>query len=227
MISKNIKTIIDLSLGDGCLRKREKDTYPIIDMTHSIRQQQYAEHKATLLREAGLTVVSKEIKGTGKNTGKQYYRVYSWQHPFLHTAHKYLYNSGRKAIDKHLLKLLDEASFAYYFLDDGGVSTTILGLSKTVRRIYTQRFAHRYGIAAMAFSREENLLFIDWMQATLNLRARLYTEKKTGSNWIYISDIENMNRLRTIVLPYATDDMLYKFSYQHGSKGIPATLVAR
>lgn len=226
MISRNIKTVIDLTLGDGSLRKRDRDTFPIFDTTHTIRQKQYAEHKADMLRIAGLSVISKEYAGTGKNTGKQYYRVYSHQHPINHTAYKYLYNSGRKAIDKHVLRLLDAESFAYLFLDDGGPSTAIYTLDKTLKRIYENRFATRYSIATQSFTFAENTLLVEWMKEKLDLVGSVYQEK-SGACLIYVRGIENMNRLRAIVLPYATPDMIYKFSYQHGSKGIPYTTMKR
>lgn len=226
MISKNIKTVIDLTLGDGSLRKREHDTFPIFDTTHTIRQKQYAEHKANKLRSAGLTVISKEYAGTGKNIGKQYYRVYSHQHPINHTAHKYLYNSGRKAIDKHLLRILDVESFAYLFLDDGGPSTAIYNLDKTLKRIYERRFATRYSIATQSFTYAENILLVEWMKEKLNLAGHVYQERN-GHCLIYVRGIENMNLLRALILPYATEDMLYKFSYPHGSSGIQYTTVQR
>lgn len=226
MISRNIKTVIDLTLGDGSLRKREHDTFPIFDTTHTIKQKQYAEHKANKLREAGLTIVSKEYAGTGKNVGRQYYRVYSHQHPINHTAYKYLYNSGRKAIDRHVLRILDAESFAYLFLDDGGPSTANYSLDRTSKRIYERRFATRYSIATQSFTYDENILLIAWMKEKLNIIGRVYQEKN-GHCLIYIHGIENMDKLSALVIPYATKDMLYKFSYQHGARGIPYTKVQR
>ncbi len=223
MIDKNLKTVIDFMIGDGFVDGKRKESR--IRIEHSIAQKEYAYYKYNKLLELGLPVSIREYTSTTtKNNGRQYVRIDSRQHPIFSTAYKYLYNKGRKAVDKSLLKQLDAESLAYWFMDDGYAKHTHSLQKKTaagkIYYDYVRPITSLYGLCTDSFTYEENLLICDWIKQTFDIWTRPHKHSKT--TWrVYFGPLEAKDKLLQHIKPFIIPSMKYKISAPHSFKDIP------
>lgn len=226
MIPKNIKLIIDITIGDGWIGYRDnKRRFPYYICEHGEAQIDYCKYKGNLLKEFGYEITEWDkvnTKETSRNFGRRYYRIYSREHLDFHTAHKHVYNKKRKAIDKHLLRDMDVESLAFWFMDDGSVHTTNYILTKHTKVIYNQKYADRYNLATNSFSYGEQLLIVDWLKEKFNLDAKIILNNKRKTYTLNFYGIENKTNLVSLLKPYIEKIpcMLYKISYPNSNKDL-------
>ena len=228
MISTTVKTLIDLCLGDGYFSKQHTNARLKID--HSEKQREYLWHKAQKLESLGIT--GKETIYHRTLAGKTHI-VYSYQthvHPDITTAHKWLYNKGRKAIDKALLKQLDVVSLAYFFMDDGTANRTNKSSSKHPiygRSIYTYpvQKINSYTLQTNCFTYDEVRLLQDWMLSMFNIHTLIQFAR--GLPELRISGIDEKNKFRDLIKPLVLPLFYYKFDGVHQFKGVQYTSVQR
>jgi hypothetical protein len=224
-IPKDIKLLIDLTLGDGYIGLKS-NKYTTMRIEHAIKQKAYAQHKERLLTDAGFNVLSRELTiENGKNAGKSYYRIDIHGDNRLATAHKHIYNKGRKFIDKHLLRDLDILSLAYWFMDDGSAKLSHYNLKKDQKVIYELPKIGVYKFSHCGFTFDENKLFCDWLKYKFNIDAMVIKHGKFYVSAIYT--ISAKDRFRYLIEPYIIPSMYYKIMFPHSFSGIPFTKTLR
>lgn len=223
MLPENIKVLLDLGIGDGSITKQPNGNCSFT-IVHSMKQAVYAKHKAELLRAHGFSVNENIYTATsGKNAGKQFYRVYARVNPAIKTAYKWLYNKGKKTLDKALFRQLDARTLAYWFMDDGSAKTTNYQKEDWGRRVYERRKVSSYMFATDGFTFEECRLMQNWLLEKFGIVSTLARNK---SNYrVAISNIPSKDKFREIVEPYVIDSMHYKLDYPHTFVGIKYFLV--
>ena len=161
MLPENIKTIIDFTIGDGWLGYKQKsDKHAHFDIMHCIDQIEYSKHKESILNSLGFN--TKGYIYVDPRTNKSYYRFYTEQHPDFSAAYKHIYNRGRKGIDKHLLRDLDDRSLAYIFMDDGSSHRTNKQNIRGTYKIYSDYITSDYRISINSFPLDEINMFRYW-----------------------------------------------------------------
>lgn len=216
MIPENIKLLIDLTLGDGWIGYNGSSVRGRIE--HSIKQKEYAQHKEQLLKNVGLPVASRQyISTTKKNTGFEYYQVNLLSHRDLHTAYKWIYNKGRKALDKSLLRNCDARTLAYLYMDDGHAKLSNYCLGKYEKFIYSQAKVHCYRLSTNNFNYEEHLLFQDWL---LSLGVTSTLERQGNSHRTIIGTEEAKDTFRALVSEFIVPSMQYKIANIHSFKDV-------
>lgn len=166
-----------IAIGDGHIsyRTRLKDgkyRYEQAELIvgHSVKQEQYIQHKADLLhkifggKRPKVSVVYHNVNSTiyeGRRIAKT--------NPYFRQMHKILYKENKqKFINQEVLDKLDEMSLALWFMDDGSVSyntnkqNNVTSLSL---RICTQ------------FSEEEGQLVCNWLKEKYNIVFKYYKAK--------------------------------------------------
>lgn len=194
----NVKNIIDFAIGDGHLRTNYKNYY--YSEGHSAKQGEYLLHKAEVLRTMGYNVTIKEYE----YNNKPYVRIWTGVHPDFSTAHKYLYNKGRKAIDKNLLRQFDARTLAYWFMDDGSFDSRKKDL----------RYTHRYELYLTAMLETEVDDIRQWLLTAFDIATKKYFHSGDGYA-LFITDIANKDKFRDTILPYYHKSMLYKIELPH------------
>lgn len=224
MIPHAIKTIIDLTMGDGYIGIEKGRNNARMRIEHSIKQKQYAQHKQHLLESLGLCLTAKEITiANGKNTGKQYYRIDVHQSPLLTTAYKWTYNKGKKSIDRALLRQLDDRSLAYWFMDDGCAKLVQYIQKPNVRYVYVTPKIAAFKFSNQSFSYEENMLFVEWLK-TMHVQAHITTNNGFE---VMITDIENKQRFLQVIEPHIIPSMMYKIQYPLSFQGMDYSIISR
>lgn len=230
MIPDAVKVIIDFTLGDGWLGygngvKNEDNANPKMRIEHSIKQADYAKHKESILYQYGFTAKAGIwAPKTGKNMGKEYYRIDVHTNPLLKTAYKWTYNKKRKALDRALLRNIDAKTLAYWFMDDGTAKLTHYNQKKDHRVMYELPKIGQYVYCTDNFTEQECLLFIDCLKERFNIRAILIKHSSTSPiRRVAIGEIEDKNKFRYLVEPYIIPSMYYKIAYPHSFSGIPFT----
>lgn len=219
MIPETIKLLIDLTLGDGWIGFNGNSIRGRIE--HSIKQKEYAEHKAFLLQSADLPITTRAyISTTHKNAGKEYFQINLLTHPDLSAARKWLYNKNRKSIDKALLRQCDERTLAYLFMDDGCAHLSNYNLGRYEKFIYAQSKTHAYRISTNSFSYDEHLLFQDWL-LSFGICSTLEKQNKTFRTIICAEQSKDI--FRNIIKQFIIPSMQYKISKPHSFKNIPFT----
>jgi hypothetical protein len=223
MIPENIKLLIDLTLGDGWIGYNGSSVRGRIE--HSIMQQDYALHKAELLQAAGFPLTIRVYESTTKkNAGRSYCQVNLHTHPDLHTAHKYLYNKGRKAIDKSLLRAMDDRSLAYLFMDDGCAHRIWYNLKEHTKYMYSEPKIHSFKLSTNGFTHEENVLLADWL-LSLGIASKL--ERQGTTYRTVIAREASKDRFVELVSPYVVPSMSYKLAGKRSFRDIPFIVVPR
>lgn len=231
MLPKNIKLIIDFTIGDGWIGyRRPTDKKAQYICCHSFVQADYCKYKEQKLIEAGygITGIDRVVDNTkSKNFGKRYYTIYAKSHIDFSTAHKHLYNKKVKTIDKHLLRDLDAESLAFWFMDDGCAKTVQYNQKETIRYYYETRKVNGYKLSTNCFSLDENILITSWLKEKFDIMSKV--SFADNSYHINIYQIESKDKLKSLLLPYVEQIpcMMYKLSYPHTFANIPYTIVPR
>lgn len=227
-IPNSIKVLVDFTMGDGWIG-RSKGSNGMFKMRieHSIKQMEYAMHKEQILYSFGYTAKTGVWSPkTGKNVGKDYYRIDVHVHKNMQTAHKWCYNKGRKAIDKALLRQLDEVSLAYWFMDDGTAKVTKYIQKPTHRYYYETPKTNAYLFCNNNFSYDENTLFSLWLKERFGINSKVINGGNNSFE-VAIYSISDKDRFRDVVYPYIVPSMQYKINNPHTFKDVPYTTVPR
>lgn len=221
-ISKNVKLILDLSLGDGGVYYMNAATKAIFQTTHSIKQIDYAMWKRNIIAQAGY-----EVSGVIRTwpNGKQGYNIFTKSHTDMNTVHDLLYDKRKKVFKKELFNHLDSRSLAFFFMDDGYASTRNVLSGKYERRYYTQKALKWYGFSTYAFNDEEQANFIHWLYNSFNIYS--YIQKQSNGKVIAIGRKSDQDTFRDLVSPFIIDSMRYKINFPHSFAGISYTTQKR
>ena len=115
--------LIGMVLGDGCLNVSgtTKNGLPSVTLRikHSVKQIEYAEHKADLLQST-LGRKRPEVHHF-ENNGYPGVRL-SKTDPYLRILRMRMYQNGKKHITRKLLDMLTDQGLAIWWMDDGTMS---------------------------------------------------------------------------------------------------------
>ena len=226
MIPERVKVIIDLTIGDGYIADRKNAS---LEITHSIHQTEYAAHKAELLRNYGFKTTEKVYESHSvKNNGKFYHSVYAHVDAEIATARKWVYNSGRKAIDKALLRQIDDRTLAYWYMDDGTTKLSNFIKKGDIRFVYDRPKVSSYVFCTDGFSYEECELFSNFLKEQYSIHNTIIRHSTKNNFWrIYINNVESKDKFKEMVMPYIIPSMSYKFMHEHTLKDVAFTKVDR
>ncbi len=218
MLPDTTKMLIDMAIGDGYIGYRGKNVY--FEIGHSIKQADYAHYKAEQLRTLFTDVRERTyVAKTGKNTGRGYYHVAVYNDPAIANAYKHLYNTGKKAIDKGLLRYLDDRTLAYWFMDDGTAKQVNYLKKGDTRYMYGESKTQEYRLATDSFSYDQQQHIIEWLY-TLDIEASL--TKHTKNTWnVAIRKEQAKDMFRDIIRPLLIPSMLYKIENRHNFTDVP------
>lgn len=180
MDKKDRAILYGLAIGDGHIsyRNRLKDNkYPYeqaeLIIGHSPKQQEYIEHKASLIHSilGGKRPKVSETKHTLKSTGKTYpSRRIAKTHKYFRQMHRVLYSHDRtKRITGQVLSYLDEHSLALWFMDDGSISH-----NKNKQGEVTSL---TFSICTQLEDEEQADWIVDWLQSKFGIEAKKYMSK--------------------------------------------------
>lgn len=216
MISNRVKYLLDFGFGDGSINfiHGSKGGHYSYKLTHSVKQLDYLQHKMGILEDLGFT--GHFYQYTRVLNGKEYGVCDYALHvdPDIATAHKYLINKGRKAVDKHLLSVMDARSLAYWYLDDGSPNKTNKSSSSPgngFRYYYTYAVPKlsQFRLYSFCFTREEHDLLRDWFYEKFNISV-LYVNCKRDGLYLKIANLDDRKRFIDVVSPFIPNCMSYK-----------------
>jgi len=208
----SIKTIIDFTLGDGYLGFATTGSkHARLKLGHSIKQRDYVQHKAMRLREYGYTVRELQTDRT--------YTALTNSHADFTLAHKWLYNKRIKTIDKALLRQLDAESLAYWFMDDGSISTLQANTLRNgdVIRYQTKKIK-AYELYTNNFTYDEVVLIQDWLRTTFDVISHMYNKR---GYYLVVGDITSKDNFRNAIESFIIPSMRYKVQYPHTFRDMP------
>lgn len=233
---KLTKAIIDFTLGDGSIRKEKVTHNAVFKMEHSIKQREYLWHKVQILQGFGLTGHEHASIRRLENRDIDYGMVsYTFrQHSAINTAHKWCYNKGRKAIDKALIRQMDNISLAYWFMDDGSGPKTYKSVSRVnnVHYVYTYELPkiEHYSFSTYNCTLDELQLLQEWLLVEFGVKTRLKLDKRAKTCYgafIVTCGVEGKDALRKVLEPNIIPSMRYKITGAHTFAGMDYTSVQR
>ena len=192
--------LIGTILGDSSMTGKKNKT---IVTGHSEPQYDYILQKKRIIEEycpVGTTIKEKGNIGGYKRKHK-FYQLYSTSHHKLTAIYNLIYINKKKVISKKLLSKLDEVGIAALFMDDGSKETR-------ARKDGTRRIV-AYKISMGRFSKEEVVLFSNWLYETFDIESRVYLDRQKYPE-LKVTRIENTNKFRELIEPYVIDCMKYK-----------------
>lgn len=223
MLPINIKNIIDLTLGDGWLGWRhQSDKFAHFDIMHCIEQIDYAKHKEQILNNMGYPTNGRIT--TDSRTNKLYYRFHTQQHPDFSAAYKHVYNGGKKDIDKHLLRDMDDKTLAYLYMDDGSSHRSNKSKKGNEYRIFSEYITIEYRLSVNSFSLKGINLLQTWLKDRYDIDTSL--EPQFSSYRIIIRRVESKDKFKSIIEPYILDSMKYKIEKKHSFSGISCQVIS-
>lgn len=224
MLPVRLKTVLDLTLGDGSITWAN-GTWKF-KFAHTEPQRKYAETKKALLESVGYKPKCMEyVHKNGYKKDNLMIEVYFY-HQELGALHNMLYGSGAKNLTPDILTQLDTQSLAYWYMDDGTVDTYYRTKSKQNYFVYDRRVARSYKFATNSLPYNTQLVIQDWLKSTFNIDSTISTIRQKEYN-VIISRIASKDKFLSLVRPYIIPSMQYKIKHPHTFDGIPFTVVPR
>ena len=223
MISKELKTLIDFCIGDGCVQNhryssgtRNGEGGYYYKLEQSIKQLDYLNHKVDRLESLGFTGLIRKNK---KVLNSKEHTTISYQvhiNEYIKQCYKWIMNNNRKSIDKHLLSVLDAESLAYWYMDDGSAnkeskSSSSPGNGYRYYYTYAEPKLSQIRLYTYAFTEEENILIINWAKEKFNLNFLLVNGNRDGF-YLKLSQLDERKKFIEVVKPYIIPSMEYKIT---------------
>lgn len=193
-------------MGDASLyRNRFRDgTYQgnyLLDIAHCQRQLEYLEHKrkiANQIFDYEIPVRSKTIQN--KKTGKTYfaYKFATRVHSRLTFIARKIYINGTKKITPWVLNNITEEGLAYWWMDDGSLTT---------RNAKRAKGAITWG--TYGFGKDEVDMFNAWLSKHYD--TTLSVKKHSKSGWFLYGKVQENMKLVNAMAKYSIPCMEYKF----------------
>lgn len=126
-------------------------------------------------------------------------------HPFYTTMRERFYFEGKKQIDPHYLKLWDEQTMAFFYMDNGWIECQ----EQKSGNIYI-----RVGLATHAYSYGDVALLCNWMKEKFDFNFDIKRHmQKSGEYKFYLRNSkDNSKRFLDAVYSYVFPSFEYKFS---------------
>lgn len=182
-------------LGDGYLRptngNAENHSYAL-SLCHGEKQLEYLTWK---FHEFENFVLTKEFRVNTRSFrgNAPTYSFSTVSHPFLNEAHSICYSSdGKKDITEQWLSRLTPLSLAVWYMDDGSLN----------------KRSHTIVLCTNSFSREGQLLAIDWLKERYDICAIL--EPRRNNQTVLRINASQSRKFMDIVGPHVPSCMNYK-----------------
>lgn len=172
---------------------------------HNIKQKDYCEHKAALIKKYLGGNFNVTIQNNGKD-GKFLSASFSVSNKYFKLIKRWTYPNGKKTFTKFNLDFLTDEGIAIWYMDDG-----------SARRNYNKDgyvSSCSTSIATMC-SKEEVDDIIEWFMINheIEFKARFDKRCSEGQQWYIECNTENSRKFAVLVQPYIIDSMLYKLSH--------------
>lgn len=223
MLPPELKTVVDLTIGDGTIGWTNGSWK--FKYTHTEPQRAYALHKKELLESVGFK--PKLIEYPSKSSyrpGDTQIEIYFY-HRGLAEVRKLLYPNGKKELSPQILQILDAQTLAYWYMDDGCVDTYNKTKSRDYWYVYERRVARSYKLATNCFSEDTHAAIFQWLKDVFDIHGTL-SNTRSGPN-VIISRISSKDRFLSVIKPYIIPSMNYKIKYPHRFEGIPSVAIPR
>lgn len=190
--------LIGMVLGDGCLAVRNVPDGHLpevrIQIKHSVRQVEYAEHKADLLHT--MLGGKRPTPQYFDNSGYQGVR-FSKSNSYFRILRSWMYNKGEKHITRRVLDMLTDHGLAIWWMDDGS-----LYMKRRNGKIHA-----REGILSTYLPLETNQIIAEWLLERYQIIAVPVSHKEMYRLRI---NTTNLKRFVPILEPYIIPSMRYK-----------------
>lgn len=177
-------TLVGTVLGDSSIIHPTKLKHAYCQFRHSLKQEQYALWKASILGDlTHVNVTYGECEDRRlKDPVTRFINVKTRCHPLYTKFRERMYAPGHKVVDPFLLNTMDERGFACWFFDDGNVKE------------------YQAYIFTMSFSVPENEILSNflWKRFELHSTVVRYNNKPTLR-----IPAKSMGRLRELLTPFA------------------------
>lgn len=190
------KQLYYFSMFDGYLENTGKNAR--LKVTMLIDNIDYINKVACALDEIPLGYSLREPPITGKSVN-QTISIQSKTHPILTKIHARLYASGRKALEPHMLTMLDDDALAIVFMTDGSCYMDKRTPGSIQYRLHTN-----------SFSFGDCYLFKKALKEKFDLEFNVDSTGKTGQFNLRLRQSQN-ELFESIVRPFTLDSFLYKF----------------
>ncbi len=210
MEKHKIKTIIDLTLGDGSIRLHRKKA--VFCACHSIKQTKYVEYKANILEKLGYRIHQNTYISSSKNSlGKEYHWLTSQSSNDMKNVYHIMYHNRKKILNNDIISYFDEKTLAILFMDDGCAHT-----KKQIKNNKLYIWTKGYQISTNNFAWDEVRLLTDWLQSKFSIKATISSQN--GLPVLYIGNKDGRDKFKRIVEPFIIESMFYKIKHPHSQK---------
>lgn len=144
------------------------------------------------------------IDNRGYNCSEQI-NISTRYHPFYTKMRERVYFEGKKQLDPHYMKLWDEQTVCFFYMDNGWIDCS----EKRGGDIYK-----RVALATHAYSYGDVSLFKDWMKERFDFNFDIKRHKqKSGEYKFYLQNSkDNSSRFLDAIYKYCFPSFEYKFS---------------
>ena len=192
------QVLIGTVIGDGCLFTGKNNRNYRMNLAHSLKQREYFLYKYNVLKDL---INTKPTQRTwrDKRTNNTYseIRFQSKTNPLYTELYNTWYANGKKIIPKDEIFKLNEIGLAIKYFDDG---------------FYNSNGA--YSISMCDFDNESIKNFRILLMDKFNIDTNVHKSK-----YIYIPKRFSL-KFKDIVIPYATNDVLYKLGENRGTPNV-------
>lgn len=202
MNKHNRAQLLGMAIGDGCLKLKPRD-YVEFCIAHGPKQLPYLKLKRDIVHSAlgGKEPKIHKTKHT-LSSGKVYdsYR-FSKQHKYFKLLRRWLYNGeGVKTITPKVLSMLNEESFAYWYMDDGSLTVNVYNNKVTSFEVRLYTYC----------TLQEALNIQEYLKVTYDISAKVSKYGKKNQYNIKFNTTEGRKFLN-LTRPFSHRTMAYKF----------------
>ena len=190
------EALIGILLGDAYLSRLSFKGNTALHLEQSYpAKKNYLMHLFELYKPLITNYPKIIIRKPDKRTGKIYESIAVRTSKFscFNEYHNLFYKDKIKIVAKNIAKLLTPRGLAYWIMDDGSLSK------------YNQTILH-----TRAFEKDHVILLQNALKKIFNLNSRI--EEKEKNQWVIFIPVKQKVPLKTIVMPYMVDSMLYKIN---------------
>lgn len=200
--------ILFCGIGDGYISKLDPIRNCNLTISHSTNQLDYALWKVDLLEKHGLKFGDAYFR---KDKNEVSFR--SQRHELCTIIRKRLYQESKKVITNRILRRIDDLGFAIWFCDDGSYSINKAKWRKQSYNINNRPDykIQQFKLSTQCFSYDENVKIKDYLNKRFDLSWVI--TKDRNYDMLYLNGIEQMERLKEILLPVVPDCMKYKINH--------------
>lgn len=187
--------LIGCILGDSSLNSNsDTGSYRTVHFSHSDKQKEYFEYKKRLFGNLFIEQ-SDRMSGYGSliHTGCLTSNLQTYNF-----VTRYFGKTGKKYVSEQLVNDITPASLAFWFMDDGSLQNRDDDTLQCRAMLNTQRY-----------SLEDNQLLADALKRKFNIEATI-GNKDVYKGHVLIFDVENTNKLCSLIAPYVCKSMKYK-----------------